>query len=207
MQTVYQGKKIWTLVVFLLLSNLSFANNERQLDINWVTALNLSEAQQQQIHQAEQKYRESMQKLNQGHCSPRELTEKNQALQHQLRQNLQIILSDEQKQLASQIIHDRHQTMQLQQVREITRVLKLSPEQSQELILAVNDLHIDYQWPLDLDQRDNAKALFEQQLQNYLSTEQWQQWQANLQKHQGRWHDSAEFDKKCPHAKHSRQSS
>lgn len=168
-------------------------NNSR--DIDWAVELQLSAEQQQKISAIEEDYRDKRKQLMREACEQQAMQLRE--LQHNMRTEVRAQLSAEQAQKSDEVVRKQHSHMQLRHGREVAKKLKLPDEQRERLLADVASMQEDYRWPLDIDQREQARASFDLVLARHLSAEQRKRWLAlkNNQKH--KWHKSDEFGSGC----------
>lgn len=188
------------LVLFscLLCASLSFANPYSDNQFDWAKTLELSTQQQQQIKDIEKKYRTEHKQLRIQDCQPQDkLSASSTELDQQMHLDIHNVLTPTQKQQASEIIQTQHRQMQLGHAREVAHQLNLDKAQRKAFLDAIEDVEYSYQWPLNVQQRELARNVFEQVLMQQLNSDQLQQWQELSNKKSNRWHSPAEFQPKC----------
>lgn len=182
----------FSLAVSILLSAPAFAEYEKSREMDWAQELSLTETQQRQLHDIEEKYR--LKFKNTEDCTDK--SARHHPLHQQRQAEIQRILSAEQAQRAEQIMRQQHQRVQLQRVKELAHHFKLDSAQKEAFLAAVIELQADYQWPLDLAQQEQARARFDALTQQHLSAAQWQQLQTH-RKESSKWHSPNEFKPHC----------
>lgn len=178
--------------------SLAVANTHSDKEVDWVQSLQLSIEQQQQIKDIENVYRVKHKNLKSQECTSEEKrTQLTAQLKKQMHQDIHNILTAEQKQQASAVIQTQHRSMQLRHAREIAHQLKMDNAQKKEFLNAIDNIQYNYQWPLNVRQREIARTLFTQVLEQHLNASQHQQWQELLNKQANKWHRFDEFQSKC----------
>lgn len=187
-----------TFLVFLLASNLSIANHYSNNELDWAKTLRLTPEQQQQIKEIENNYRIQHKSLKTPDCiSKDESLATTTHLKQLMHQDIHNILTATQKQLASEVIQAQHRQMQLRHAREIAHQLNMDNTQRLSFLNAIEDVQYNYQWPLNVKQRELARTLFEQVLTQHLNADQLTQWQTKSDQRPNKWHKSDEFKSKC----------
>lgn len=177
-----------------------YAFNTSRHEIDWAQELQLSTQQQQAIQTLEEQYRKQHQQLHQNkeRCRDTEqLKEKTAQLQQALFVDLQAVLNDEQRQKANQTIQQHHKRMQLRHAQEVAQTLNIPQQQRVELFADIEVIPFSYQWPLDLEQREQARQAFELLLNQHLTEEQQQQWHKKQQHASKKWHHSDAYYSLC----------
>ena len=186
------------LLVLLSLTNLACANPYSNNELDWAKVLQLSSEQQQQIKIIENDYRTQHKNLKSGDCLLKdESLAKASKLKQLMHQDIHNILTHTQKQQAAELIQTQHRQMQLRRAREMARELNMDSTQRLLFLNDIDDIQFDYQWPFNVEQRERARALFEQVLEQHLNAEQHQQWQDMPDKLPKNWHKSNEFQSRC----------
>lgn len=186
------------LLALLSFAHLSNANPYTNNEFDWAKALSLTAEQQQQIKEVESNYRTQHKGLKSHNCLPED---EDMAvtihLKQMMHQDIHNILTAEQKHQASEIIQSQHRQMQLRHAREIAHQLNMDSTQRLSFLNAIEDIQYQYQWPLNVKQRELARTLFEQTVTQHLHKEQLAQWQKKSDQRQSKWHRSEEFQTKC----------
>lgn len=169
--------------------------------IDWISTLGLNKEQQQQISQLEQSFRKKHQTLHdqKESCISKEHFE---AVAHSLREQfftaMQQVLTIEQRQLANQITRQQHRKMQARHAYHLAQELSLSTEQEQALVEVVRMMNFQYQWPINILQRQQSQQELENSMQYLLTDEQKDLWKKKQSKAANRnWHHYQEFDSWC----------
>ena len=168
-------------------------NNSREID--WAAELQLSAEQQQQINAIEEGYRDKRKQLMREECTQQ--AKQLRELQHNMRSEVRALLTAEQAHKSDEVVRKQHSHMQLRHAREVAKKLKLSEDQRERLLADVAAMHEDYRWPLDIDQREQARASFEAVLNQHLTAEQRKRWAALKTNAKHKWHKSEEFGSGC----------
>lgn len=185
-------------LALLSFTHLSNANPYTNNEFDWAKALSLSAEQQQQIKEVESNYRTQHQGLKSHNClAEDENMAATNHLKQMMHQDIHNILTAKQKQQASEIIQSQHRQMQLRHAREIAHQLNMDSAQRLSFLNAIEDVQYNYQWPLNVKQRELARTLFEQIVTQHLNIEQLAQWQKKSDQRQSKWHRSDEFQTKC----------
>ena len=184
---------IGTVLVFGMASAQAADNHSREID--WAAELHLSAEQQQQISVIEEGYRDKRKQLMREDCSQQAMQLRD--LQHNMRNDVRALLTAEQVQKSDDVVRKQHSHMQLRHAREVAKKLKLADEQRERLLADVASMQEDYQWPLDIDQREQARASFDAVLAQHLSAEQRKRWAALKNNPKHKWHKSEEFGSGC----------
>lgn len=165
---------------------LAFGGGHRGFD--WEEELNLTELQEDQIDAIEDRYQDQFHAMRQGNGQRQERHQQAHALIKQMREEIQQVLSKEQRAAARKLVAERRQHAMKKRLRRVARKLDLSDEQKAQLQQAVSSEKDSYQWPMDQEQRQQARATFDQAMQNILTGEQQQEWQSMKARFKKRWH-------------------
>lgn len=186
------------LLISLLSYNLAAATTHSGNEVDWVQNLQLSLHQQQQIKNIENAYRLKHKNLKTQQCSSEEQRAKMTAkLKQQMHEEIHNILTAEQKLQASAVIQTQHRSMQLRHALEVAHKLKMDSRQKQAFLNDIDNIQYNYQWPLNVQQRETARTLFTQVLEQHLSSDQEKLWHELLNKQTNKWHSFDDFKSKC----------
>jgi len=156
-----------------------FEGKHREMD--WQESLNLTDEQEQRIDDIEDRYRDKFSELRASEKKCSETRDERRQLQQTMHDEMNAILTSEQKKQAQAQIQERHARMQARRLDRLSRDLELSDEQRQKLAsqMASNPLP---EWPGDKVQHDTRRAKFNEQLAAILTDEQKARWQAQKKK-------------------------
>lgn len=177
-----------------------FALNMTHHQVNWEAALNLTQNQQAKIRSIEANYIEQQKKLIKRHdsCqSSSHLKAKTEYLQQAMFSELQQVLQPDQLDKANQLIKRYHQQMQLRQLKIISNALVIDEQQKKELFVGIEAMPLDYQWPINMEQRELARQAFEVFLTEHLTEQQQNLWREKKQQDRKTWHQSDAYDSQC----------
>lgn len=145
--------------------------------IDWEEQLNLSEQQEEKIEAIESRYHTQLKALK------KERHEQASALRHSMRNEIQQVLTKEQRQKARQLLSERRQHSTNKRLKRLSKKLDLSNEQKKQIRQKVREHQSQTQWPMDHQQRQQARLHFDQVMGEVLNDQQQQQWQAIKAKH------------------------
>lgn len=164
---------------------LAFGGGHRGFD--WEEELNLTEQQEDQIDAIEDRYQDQFHAMRQGNGQRQERHQQAHSLIKQMREEIQQVLSKEQRAAARKLVAERRQHAMKKRLRKVARKLDMTDEQKTQLQQAVSAESNNYQWPMDQEQRQQARANFDLAMQNILTGEQQQEWQTMKAKFKKRW--------------------
>jgi Spy/CpxP family protein refolding chaperone len=176
-----------------LLSAQALAFDGQHRSIDWQEDLELTEHQEDQIEAIEDKYHQQFRELRKSHKQGERKPEQAHALMKQMRSEIQQVLTKEQRAEARKLMAQQRQQAMEKRLAKMARKLDMSDEQQQQLKQRNDQRSADYQWPMDRVQREQARAEFEQAMNNILTGEQQQQWQAMKARYKKRWHQEGEL--------------
>lgn len=176
------------LAVSALISAQAVAYGSHQRGIDWEEELDLTEQQEEQIEAIEDRYQNQLRSLRKHHGQRHEQQPKSAILVKQMRKEIQQVLTKEQRALARQLITERRQKAMAKRIKKLARKLDMTDKQKQQLEVALRTEKSKYQWPMDQEQRQQARERFDSAMVNILTKEQQQQWQAMKTKSKQRWH-------------------
>lgn len=189
-------------IFFSLTSSLLVLNAQalaiKHHGIDWIETLQLSKEQQQQINKLEQSFRLKHQALRQ-HQETCISQEKINAELEELRTlffaQMQHILTPEQQQKANQITRNQQRKMQIRYAQSLAQELNMPNEQKRALIEVVQLMNFQYQWPIDIIQRQQSQAELENSMAQLLTDEQRALWGQKLADASSKnWHHYREFN-------------
>src|SRR5690554_5205474 len=186
------------LLSFLFSSSLSIASPYSNNEFDWAKTLMLSTKQQQQIKEIENEYRSKHKDVQVRDCLFKDDSVVASAhLKQLMHQDIHNILTPTQKKQASEVIQTQHRQMQLRHARELAYQLKMDNTQRSSFLNAIEDVQYNYQWPLNIKQRELARSLFVQLLEQHLDPEQLHHWQNLSQERPHKWLRSDQFKANC----------
>lgn len=187
------GHITWLFITSLLCAMPAWADHHHELD--WAQTLALSSEQQQQIKTIEAKYRNQLKALH-PNCN----TEKRRRyleLQEQMRLEIQQILRPAQQKIAQQAIFKQRRIIQAQQAREVALALNMDAAQKDAFFAAVQQQTPSAQWPMSMEQQEQAREQFKALVKAHSSAKQWQAWQEQQTNNSKKWHQMDEFRPPC----------
>lgn len=169
-----------------------FEGKHREMD--WQESLNLTDEQEERIDDIEDRYRNKFSELRTSEEKRSEIRDERRQLQQAMHDEMNAVLTPEQKEQAQAQIKERHARMQASLLDRLSRDLNLSDTQRQQLAakMASNPAP---EWPGDKAQHDAQRALFNEQITAVLTDEQKVQWQVQKEKQEKKWrhHDEERF--------------
>lgn len=188
------------LSAILLAANPTYALNIKHHEINWITALGLTKTQQQQIFAIENDYRNKQQALreNTEHCiNPAALKAQLEELDREFFKEMQGILTAEQQLKANDISRQQFRKIQLRYAHNLANELAMPDEQKQTLLEVVQLVNFQYQWPVNLHQRQQSQTELENTVNQFLTSEQKQQWQQMNNSPINKWRQYNDYESPC----------
>lgn len=188
------------LSAILLAANPTYALNIKHHEINWITALDLTKTQQQQIFAIENDYRNKQQALreNTEHCiNPAALKAQLEELDREFFKEMQGILTAEQQLKANDISRQQFRKIQLRYAHNLANELAMPDEQKQTLLEVVQLVNFQYQWPVNLHQRQQSQTELENTVNQFLTGEQKQQWQQMNNSPINKWRQYNDYESPC----------
>ena len=169
-------------------------------EVDWITLLNLSMNQQQQLTHIERTYKKDSAALQKKHnqCGPTEAfhTELTH-LKSKRRDAMRTVLTPKQRQHANQILMDTYRNKHLSYVNEIAHFLMLPRKEIHQLYQQLNTQHSAVQWPLEIQQHLDADSRFAQLIERNLTSEQYQKWRNRMTETPKSWPQVEQFYQKC----------
>lgn len=197
------GRTILYIVFSLMLFNTINAQAlaVKKHSIDWINVLSLSKEQQHKINQLEKTFRNKSRVLYQSKesCVNQEaFTAEAQTLREQFFVEMQQILTPEQRDQANQIIRSQHQKMQLRYAESLAQELSMTAEQKLTFIEVINLMNFQYQWPINILQRQQSQQELESHMQSLLTDEQKELWEKKQSSASHKnWHHYQEHDERC----------
>ncbi|WP_419812154.1 hypothetical protein [Bacterioplanoides sp.] len=180
-----------TLAAGTLLSAQAWAFDGSQRPIDWEDELGLSEQQEDQIDAIEDKYHKQFRELRKSH-QPTESTS-GHALMKQMRDEIQQVLTKEQRAEARKLVAERRREAMEKRLRQMAKKLDMTDEQKTQLKQTLSQQGQQYRWPMDHEQRQQARAQFDRAMKEILTGEQQQQWQTLQSGFKTRWHHEGDL--------------
>lgn len=159
---------------------------ERHGKMDWEGTLNLTEEQEEQIDEIEDRYRKSFRELKASEMEKSESKDKRQALYLQMREEMRNVLTADQQKVAAEQVNKRHEERRSRHLDRLSEDLGLSDEQRKELEERLSQRSAA-PWPVDKEQRDADRKHFDKSLNAILTDEQKAQWQEMREKHREKW--------------------
>ncbi|UTW48103.1 Spy/CpxP family protein refolding chaperone [Bacterioplanoides sp. SCSIO 12839] len=182
-----------------LLSAQALAFDGSQRAIDWEDELDLTEQQEDQIDAIEDKYHKQFRELRKSHktdtINSRNHGKPQQAqhLMKQMREEIQQVLTKEQRAEARKLVSERRREAMEKRLRKMAKKLDMTDEQKSQLKQTLNEQSQQYHWPMDHAQRQQARAHFDEAMQDILTGEQQQEWQAMKSGFKKRWHHEGDL--------------
>lgn len=170
--------------------------------IAWEDQLELSEQQEAQIEAIEDKYQTQFREMRQSAQEQGAKRQQAGMLMKQMRQEIQQVLTAEQKAQASNLIAERRQHALNQRLKKVARRLQMTADQQQQLRQVMDEQQAGYLWPVDREQRSQAREQFDSALEQILTRDQRQQWQAMKTHQKKRWHHARELRRERQQQQH-----
>lgn len=164
---------------------LAFGGGHRGLD--WEEELNLTEHQEDQIDAIEDRYQDQFHAMRQNKGQRQERHQQVHSLIKQMRAEIQQVLTKEQRAAARKLVAERRQHAMKKRLRKVARKLDMTEEQQTRLQQRVSSDSQNYQWPMDQEQRQQARQAFDLAMQDVLTGEQQQEWQSMKARFKKRW--------------------
>lgn len=171
-----------------LAASQTLAFNISRHQIDWSDALRLSVEQQQQIQAIDKHYLRQQRQLSKQQSNCQHAQQQAQKLEQKMFQELQAVLTAEQLEQANELIARQHKKVQRRHLEKLAATLELSSEQRHQLLVGIDALPNTPQWPMNLEQREQARQAFATLLSQHLTKQQYQQWQDNQQQTRKKWH-------------------
>jgi len=176
-----------TLAVGALISAQAMAFGGHQRGIDWEDELNLSEQQEEQIEAIEDRYHDQFHELRKSNSQRQERHQQKVSLMKKMREEIQQVLTKEQRATARNLVAERRQKAMEKRLKKLARKLDMTEEQKTQLEQTITAEKANYQWPMDHQQRQQARVKFDNAMSNILTSEQQQEWQAMKAKFKKRW--------------------
>ncbi|WP_420588414.1 hypothetical protein [Bacterioplanoides sp.] len=177
-----------TFAVGALISVQAMAFGGHQRGIDWEEELDLTEQQEEQIEAIEDRYQDQFHEMRKDKGQRHERHQQAAALMKQMRQEIQQVLTKEQRAQARNLMTERRHKAMEKRLKKLARKLDMTDEQKSQLKQTLTAQKQQYQWPMDQEQRQQARATFDSAMAGILTSEQQQQWQAMKAKFKKRWH-------------------
>ncbi|MDF1764269.1 MAG: hypothetical protein P1U57_12745 [Oleibacter sp.] len=174
----------------LLTTTQAWAGDQNTRRVAWDDSLNLSEQQEEQIEEIENRYRNNFRDLMSSD-DRNGLMKKKHELHQQMRDEIHSVLNEEQKAVALQQMQDRREQVQQKHVKKLQRMLDLSDEQSQALQAQLLE-RSPAAWPMDKEQMEGDRKHFKQVMQAVLNEDQLQRWQSMHEENKKKWRNHGE---------------
>jgi Spy/CpxP family protein refolding chaperone len=183
-----------TFAVGALISVQAMAFGSHQRGIDWEEELDLTEQQEDQIEAIEDRYQGQFHEMKKGKGQRHERHQHAATIMKQMRQEIQQVLTKEQRAQARKLMTERrHQAME-KRLKKLARKLDMTEEQKSQLQQTLKTQRQQYQWPMDQEQRQQARVTFDTAMAGILTSDQQQQWQAMKAKSKKRWHHDKQRD-------------
>ena len=164
---------------------MAFGGHQRGMD--WEDELDLTEQQEEQIDAIEDRYHDQFHEMRKSKGNRQERHQQAAGLLKKMREEIQTVLTKEQRATARKLIAERRQQAMEKRMKKLARKLDMTDEQQSQLKDSMVAQKEQYQWPMDQQQRQQAREDFNNAMNNILTAEQQQQWQAMKAKYKKRW--------------------
>lgn len=165
--------------------------DDRQGRMDWEGSLNLTEEQEKQIDDIEDRYRKSFRELRASEKESRGDVDERQALYLQMREEMRNVLTEEQQALAEEQISERKKDRHERELHRLAKALKLTDEQKATIATRLSK-HEPSDWPVDKEQRDADREYFDECIADVLTEEQQAKWNKLREKNRDKWRNHKE---------------
>lgn len=184
-----------TFVVGTLISVQAMALGSQQRGIDWEEELDLTELQEARIEAIEDRYQGQFHDMKKSKGQRHERHQQAATLMKQMRQEIQQVLTKEQRAQARKLMTERRRQAMEKRLKKLASKLDMTDEQQSQLQQTLKTRKQHYQWPMDHEQRQQARAMFDSAMADILTSEQQQQWRAMKAKFKQRWHHDQSYNR------------